>query len=316
MDAPLPRRLVTIHLRPMAHEDRCLQLLGSAAALAAEAVALSGHGLDLYSGERVLAAMSVVAPRGRIAAAITNHRTIVGGDGRGFAVRHDEILGVTSAPGRLELRTPAGMRDLSALLPTSDALAAFYRDLAAVDPSRRVEPPCPTFAPDGTDPTGARGAIRDLWGNDPSAASMLSEVARRARCGDLDPDAAQDLVGRVVLSHRACASGPASFGASWLSPLQAADFGELALAVLGTPSTRRKPSAGVERLDFVVDGTLVGVSFREVSGGTCYTLHAGAQRLEATHGSLALLLHRRLVEGAHRWLERLCTAAQPLANAG
>ncbi len=309
MDVSLPRRLVTTHLRAMEDGERCLQRFGSAAALAAEAVVLSGHGLDLYSGERVLAALRV----GCVAAAITNHRTIVGGAEHGFAVRHDAIASVGES---LELRTNAGARDLSALLPACESLPAFYRELVAADAWLRVEPPCPTFTSYAGDPTGARGAMRDLWGNDPSAASMLGEIARRARCGDLDDDTAQDLVGRVVLGHRARMTGPAAFGNGWLSPLRAAAFGELLTALLGTPASRRHCGAGTERVDFVVDGTLVGVSFREVSGGTCYVLHAGTHRLEATHGSLAIDVHRRLVEGAHRWLEPLCAATPALANAG
>ena len=55
MDSSLIRRLVTTHLRPFEHNAGCLQLFGSAGAVAAEAAALSGFGLDLYSGERVLA---------------------------------------------------------------------------------------------------------------------------------------------------------------------------------------------------------------------------------------------------------------------
>jgi hypothetical protein len=306
MDSSLIVRLVTTHLRPFERSACCLQLFGSAGAVAAEAAALSGFGLDLYSGERVLASLGVVAPQGRIAAAFTNHRTIVGGAGIAIAVRHDEILDLSVTDDVLELRTPAGTRDLGALHVACDCVAGFYRALLAADPHARVEAPSPTFAPGVSDPTGAQGAIGQLWGNDPAAAEMLGELARRARRGDLDEGAAQDLVGRVVLSHRARCCGPAAFGARFLSPLTGVDFGELVLAVLGTPASRHKPARGGDRLEFVVDGTMVGVAFREVSGGTSYVLHCGPDRLEAHDGGLAHRLHRRLVEGAHAWLERHC----------
>jgi hypothetical protein len=288
---------------------RCLQRFGSGGAIASEAVARSGFGLDLYSGERVLASLAVDHSRGRIAVAFTNHRTIVGGAGIAISVRHDEVIGVVDGDGRLELRTTSGARDLTPLLASGDAVVAFFRVLTSTDPRRRVEPPCPTFSPGGTDPTGAHGAIHELWSNDPSAAAMLDEIARRSRSGDLDEGAAQDLVGRVVLAHRARCCGAAAFGSSFLSPLPAADFGELVLAVLGTPLRRMPTSAGVERMEFAN----VTVTYREVSGGTSYTLHADGKRLEAHDGTLAHSLHGRLVEGAHEWLVRICI---PLRNAG
>ena len=306
MDSSLIRRLVTTHLQPLEREDVCLQRFGSAGAIASEAVARSGFGLDLYSGERVLASLAV---RGRTAVAFTNHRTIVGGGGIAISVRHDEVVGIAVAAGKLELRTTLGTRDLTPLLPASDSVVAFFRALASTDPRERAEPPCPTFTPGGADPTGAQGAIRELWSNDPSAAMMLGEIARRSRSGDLDEGAAQDLVGRVVLAHRARCCGAAAFGSSFLSPLPAADFGELVLSVLGTPMRRMSMSAGVERMEFAS----VSVSYREVSGGTSYTLHAEGKRLEAHDAALAHDLHGRLVDGAHEWLARICI---PLRNAG
>lgn len=287
----------------------CLQRFGSAGAIASEAVARSGFGLDLYSGERVLAALAVLDSRGRIAVAVTNHRTIVGGAGIAISVRHEEVVGVVVGGGRLELRTTVGTRDLTSLLPAGDSLVEFFRALASTPPRERAEPPCPTFTPGGADPTGAHGAMRELWSNDPSAATMLGEIARRSRSGDLDEGAAQDLVGRVVLAHRARCCGAAAFGSSFLSPLPAADFGELALSVLGTPLRRMPTTAGVDKMEFAN----VTVSYREVSGGTSYTLHADGKRLEAHDGDLAHSLHCRLVDGAHEWLARICI---PLRNAG
>jgi hypothetical protein len=311
MDISLIRRLVVTYLRPFSRSTACLQLFVPAGDVAAEAAASSGIGLDLHSGERVLASLLMKAPS-RVAVAITNHRTIVGGAGVGFAIRHDEVQGVELDGGVLELETMSGRHDLTVLNGHCEALAGFFGALARADISARVEAPSPTFYPGAGDPTGGQGAVAGLWRDDPEAAAMLGEIVRRERSGDLDLDDAQELVGRVILAHRARCCGPAAFGANYLAPLSAADFGHLLLEVLGVPANQRTPNPGINRLDFKVDGITVGVSYREVSGGCCFQLtDAVTRRLERDRPHLAHRLHQRIIAATYQSLVRI-TAAMPV----
>ena len=315
MDISLIRRLVITYLRPFARRGTaCLQLFAPAGKVAAEAAASSGIGLDLHSGERVLASLLIERPS-RIAVAFTNHRTIVGGAGVGFAIRHDEIAELHIKDGSLELDTTSGRQDLSVLYGHCEALAGFFRALASSDVQARVEAPSPTFFPAAGDPTGGQAAVAGLWRDDPEAATMLGEIVRRQRSGDLELGEAQELVGRVILAHRARCCGPAAFGANYLAPLSSAEFRHLLKNTFGTPARRRHPNPGIERLDFDVDGTTIGVSYRDVSGGCCFQLtDDGTRRLETKRPGLAHRLHQRIIDATYTRLGRTTATAPRLAS--
>lgn len=128
------RQLVQSTLRPtkraasMMHPELEVGLFGQASVTGARAVAYGGAGLDLACGECLLAGIgSHQSERGfehRLAAAITNRRTIVGGwssvkgvlnDVRAW-VMHDEVLGLDAKTGlvsaKFDVHTPRGPVEL------------------------------------------------------------------------------------------------------------------------------------------------------------------------------------------------------------
>lgn len=276
-DSPL-RSLVASSLPPFSKpagkvdpSETHLAVFEAAADVGAEAVAGSATGLDHFAGERILASVFMrEQPRGhdhRLACAITDRRTCLSGwssmtgalslNQHRFSLLHADLQRVeaknTMLTKRLALVGPNGPHEM--LYPDAiDVLARFYQTLATrVPPEQRVEPPTPFVVPGEDDPSGALGAARALWVDDPAAREMLESIDRGARNGSMEPATAQDLAGRVVLAHRTRAGGPGMYEGRWISPMSAQDFGHSLVEIYGPPMAHAQPQPGVDQLDFQID---------------------------------------------------------------
>jgi hypothetical protein len=273
-DSPL-RQLVMAQLRPIEKKSSMLDtefyfnVLDAAGPIGAEAVAGCGEGLDLHTGERVLAAMlSRDTPKGyehRLACAITDRRTVLSGyssmkgghNPKRFSVRHDQVVQVDSKEGVLSdyvaLITPHGKFELTYPEATS-MLAGFYRTMAMQIPyAARCEPPTEFLTPSEQDPTGAQSAAQRLWVQDAQAAQLLALIDQRAKAGELSAEMGQDLASRVVLAHRARCGGPGMNEGGWISAMSGDDFGHTLTSIFGPPTAHQVPQPGTNWLDFYVD---------------------------------------------------------------
>jgi hypothetical protein len=269
------RQLVQSTLRPtkrpasMMHPELEVGLFGQASATGARAVAYGGAGLDLAGGECLLAGIgSHQSERGfehRLAAAITNRRTIVGGwssvkgvlnDVRAW-VMHDEVLGLDAKTGlvsaKFDVHTPRGPVKLVHLYGHCPEVEAFFRGLQQIPIGHRGEPPMPMPGPSAEDPLGVQAALASLWWPDERAQTLLHALHSTVAAGAIDPASAADLVGRVQLAHRAMCSGPAASGSAFLSPLSSDDFGNVLVGALGQPMSYQSPQPGLHWLDFRLD---------------------------------------------------------------
>ena len=253
----------------MMHPELEVGLFGHAAGAGARAVAYGGTGLDLAGGECLLAGIgSYQSERGfehRLAAAITNRRTILGGwssvkgvlnDVRG-CVMHDEVLGLDAKTGlvsaKFDVHTPRGPVKLVQLYGHCPEVEAFFRGLLQIPIGHRGEPPMPIAGPTAEDPIGAQAAIAGLWFPDDRAQALLHSLLSAVASGAIDPASAADLVGRVQLAHRSMCGGPAGHGSAFLSPLSSDDFGNVLVGALGQPMGYQSPQPGVHWLDFRID---------------------------------------------------------------
>ncbi|MBI2894688.1 MAG: hypothetical protein HYY06_14130 [Deltaproteobacteria bacterium] len=248
-----------------------LATFDAAVPIGAEAVAGSGVGLDHFAGERVLAgALLRLTPKGhehRLALAVTDRRTALGGwsdikgnfNGKRFSIPHTELLSTDSKTGLLSaylgLVTARGKEEVP--LVSTDGmkmLDGFYKTLLVqIPPEARVEPATPWPAPAPDDPAGARTAAQSLWFQDPAAARMLETLDGNVRAGRMEPAIAVDLVGRVVLAHRARAGGPGMRDGLWISPMSALDLGCTLAGIYGPPRAHGEPHPGVYSADFELD---------------------------------------------------------------
>jgi hypothetical protein len=246
-----------------------LQLFDAATPIGAEALAGAGVGLDLHNGERVLAAvLSRETPKGhehRLAAAITDRRTVLSGwsstkgghnNTRGN-VLHSDIQRIDTkdsmlsshvtligSQGKVELTFP----------PVTAMLATFYRSMVdQIPPHARIEPNTPLLWPSHQDRVGLSAAGVALWVNDSDAQRMLGTIASSFASGQVNQQVAADFAARVVLAHRARASGPGMVNGQWVSPMCAQDLGMTLARVFGTPTAHTQPQPGWESLDFAVD---------------------------------------------------------------
>lgn len=237
---------------------------------ATRAISYSGFGLDVATGECVLASLSTFeSHRGyeqRLAAAVTNRRTILGGwmtaagglNDLAVSVLHEEVQRVDSKTGfikvTLDIHGPYGKKDLAQLRLNWKASADFFRALAQLPPEVRAERPLPLPEPSEADPTGAHAANAALWVADPRAGAMLAALDEHARAGTFDGPTALDLMRRVVIAHRVLVSGPAGYGTSFASPLSADDLAHTVSSFLGPPMSHQPVQAGVSAYDFAFDG--------------------------------------------------------------
>ncbi len=364
------RQLVYSTVRPtvrpagMMHGELEVGLFEHALRPAARVAAYCGTGLDLQGGECLLAGIAAHSEdRGfehRLAAAITTRRILYGGwstakgnlnDVRG-QVLLDEILGLDAKPASMlkpavfDVMTPRGPQHLMHLFGHFPGIEAFVRALLQVPAGARSEPGAPAVTPGADDPTGARTAAAQLWLPDERAAALLATIERAHAQGHYDVHTAIDLVGRVVLAHRAGACGPAGWGSCHLSPLSADDFGAVLVAGLGQPIGYHCPQPGTHWLDFRYDPksdrihaglaalgiasffalgvginpgrmiaaellakrpiTAIRVVYADVPGGCAYELQAGGARLEHGEAELAHALHQLLSHWSWPVLERRC----------
>lgn len=271
------RGLVSSQLRPVQEKSGLADLefqlatFDAAVPIGAEAVSGSGVGLDHFAGERVLAgALLRLTPKGhehRLALAVTDRRTCLGGwsdikgnfNSKRFSITHAELQRMESKTGLLSaylgLVTARGKHEVP--LGSTDGikmLDGFYQALLAQVPvEARVEPPTAWPSASADDPAGARAAAQSLWFQDPAATGMLETLDRNLREGRMEPAVAADLVGRVVLAHRARAGGPGMRDGLWISPMSAMDLGCTLSRIYGAPRAHGEPQPGVYSADFELD---------------------------------------------------------------
>jgi hypothetical protein len=269
------RQLVANTFRPVQRPAGMMQgelevaLFADAARPGPRAIAYGGAGLDLMGGECLLLAVGThTVQKGfehRLAAAITNRRTVVGGwsnvkgqlnDVR-CSIMHDEVLRSEMKSGLLTVKfdvvTHHGAIALPSLYGECKEFDAFFKGLTQIPAGHRAEPAMPPPGPSEGDPTGARAAMASLWFSDAHAHELLELAAATVDDGTLDPATGADIVARVVLAHRTACSGPAGYGTSFLSPLSADDFGNVLVHALGQPAGYSAPQPGLHSLDFAVD---------------------------------------------------------------
>jgi hypothetical protein len=373
VEAPMSflRQLVQSTLRPSkrpsSHSDGELEvgLFGGAAVPGARAVAYGGQGLDLAGGECVLAAIgSHAEPQGfhhRLGVAITNRRTIYGGwssikgnynDVRA-TVMHEEVVGLDMKKSLVSLKfdvlTPRGPQNLVHFFAKVPEAEAFFRGLAQIPFGHRAEPALPLVAPSSGDPIGAHAALASLWYQDDRASAMIGALHHVFERGAIDPGTAVDLIGRVLLAHRAVPSGPAGWGNGFLSPICADDLGHVLCGALGQPLRYEQPQPGMHWLDFRYDpqrdtlspalaalgiasffalgigfspGRMIAAemmrkqplnvirfAFADVQGGCAYEIYGNGRRIEPVEAELGHAFHQLLVHAAWPVLERRCYVA-------
>jgi len=218
-----------------------------------EAISGSGFGIDLFRGERIVAAiLRRETPHGyehRWVAAITDVRTVVSGwsnvdaatnlNGLRMSIPHSDIYKIVTDDGfltnRITLTTSIGEYKLNVpyLVPQLDW---FYRTLTSYyTPEQRVAPPAPLVEASPDDPAGARTAKAKLWEANAKAGEILDTIASRVARGDLEVTTATDLTGRVVLAARTLSDGPAADGPAWVHALPAGRLADVLLRAFGTP---------------------------------------------------------------------------------
>ena len=363
MTAPTIRALVAglqpFHRAPglLDTNELLLSRFADARGHGTEAVTGSGVGLELASGERILAsALSVDRPKGhehRLAVAITDRRTAISGwsdiagplthNSRRFSVLHADVDAVDVKTGMLKHHVALLAGASRHELPLGELVAplgAFYQALVAQIPkASRLEPPAPLLTPGESDPTGARGAVRALWSEDPLARQMLEALERNHRERGMPVEMARDLAARVVLLHRSAQGAPAMRDGRWISPLSAGDLGHTLVRIFGAPTAQEAPQPGVTLLDFRLDPrrdvladavTALGVAsyvaagvgfapgkvlagamlrkqavtqlrvmFAEQAGGAAYKLLAPALPLEQCDARIAARVHLALTSAAY-----------------
>lgn len=350
--------------RPASHSDGELEVavFGGAAVPGARAVAYGGQGLDLANGECLLAAVgSHIEPQGfhhRLGIAITNRRTIYGGwssikgnynDVRA-TVMHEEVIGVEVKKSlvsvKFEVLTQRGPQNLVHFFAKVPEAEAFFRGLAQLPFGQRAEPAIAMPTPSAGDPVGAHAALASLWYPDDRAAASITAVHHASETGAIDLHSGADLIGRVVIAHRAMCSGPAGWGNGFLSPMSADDLGNVLVGAFGQPLRHEQPQPGTHWLDFRVDpqrdtlspalkalgiasfiGLGIGLSpgrmiaaemlrkpplnairvvFADVPGGCAYEIHGNGRRIEPVEAELGHAIHQLLVHSAWPVLERRC----------
>ncbi len=350
--------------RPAGHATAELEvaLFGDATGPGARAVAYGGQGLDLANGECLLAAVGTyMQPQGfhhRLAAAITNRRTICGGwsstKGNLNEVRttilHDEVTGVDVKKGMLtrsfDVLTMRGPQNLVHLVADLPEIEGFFRGLLQLPLGHRAEPATPMPAPCEGDPIAAHAAVASLWYPDDRAVRLLGALHHAYAAETMDVHTAIDLVGRIVLAHRAICSGPAGWGNGYLSALSADDLGNVLCGALGQPLRHKQPDGATHWLDFPLDprrdtlspalkalgiASFVGIGigfspsrmlaaemlrkppltaircvFADMPGGCAYELYGNGRRLETIEAEMCHGIHQLLVHAAWPVLERRC----------
>lgn len=248
-------------------EELTVAVQDAACQIGAEAVGGSGVGLDLYAGERVIAALLMRnTPRHyehRLAVAVTDRRTAVSGwssikgnhNGKSSSLLHAHLQRVEAKDSLLStyvrLFGPGVTLELS-ITDHTRKLEQLYQGMQMIPPPLRAEPPTPFVTPSEEDPSGARTAAMQLWRPDPPAADMLRAVGELVHAGQIDPQAGADLVRRIVLAHRSSCDGPAMQDGIWLSPMSADDLGFTLRHVFGAPAAQRQVAPGRWAFDFYV----------------------------------------------------------------
>jgi hypothetical protein len=245
-----------------------LSVFDEARAAGVEALVGAGLGLDLLSGERILAAAQLIErPKGhehRVSLAITDRWTALSGwssltgpaarDHLRFAIPHAQLLSaeahkagfVDSA--HIALRAFSGQTHKLEFAELQPQLAGFFAHLArAIPPHDRREALAPAVVTSVDDPIGVKHALAGLWFDDPQARHLLTELEAAVTRG-MPEDVATDFVGRIVLAHRGIASGPCMCDGRWLSPLTAVDLAHAFTGLFGLPTYQDRPAPGVERL--------------------------------------------------------------------
>lgn len=350
--------------RPASHGDGELEVavFANTTVPAARAVAYGGQGLDLANGECVLAAIgSHSEPQGfhhRLGIAITNRRTIYAGwssikgnynDVR-TTVMHEEVHGVDVKKSlvsvKFDVLTARGPQNLVHFFAKVPEAEAFFRGLTQIPFGQRAEPPIALPAPSADDPIGAHAALASLWYPDDRAAALVSGLHHALAQGAIDGPTGSDLIGRVLVAHRAMCSGPAGWGNGFLSPLSADDLGHVLCGALGQPIRHEQPQPGTHTLEFRIDpqrdtlspalkalgiaaffGLGIGLSpgrmiaaemmrkpplnairvvFADVPGGCAYEIHGNGRRIEGVEAELGHAIHQLLMHSAWPVLERRC----------
>ncbi len=237
-----------------------------AAEIGARATAYAGIGLDLTSGECLLAGVaSFESHRGydqRTATIVTNRRTIFSGwmtakgelNDVAVGVHHDEVHRVEAKRGalavKLEVHGPRGVSDLSRLSVEYKGATDFFHALSQIPLGQRAEPPIPLPVAGADDPAGAQAANAGLWYPDARAGVMLHSLDQAAREGRMDGATALDLVHRVQLAHRTMVSGCAGYGHALMSAMSADDLAFCLANFLGPPIGRQMLQGNVAAYDF------------------------------------------------------------------
>lgn len=271
MQSPL-RHLVAARIEPKTDEailldtDYYCAIFDEAGPLASEAIAGSGLGLDHWSGERVLAGiLQRSTPENaehRLAFAITDRRTVLGGyssisgnfNGKRWSVPHTEVQQVEVKDGLLSsevvLVTPQGKFHIE-IPQATEMLGNFYNTMVAqVAREQRVEPPTPFVETSEADPSGAAGALANLWTPDPIAAGTLFGLQQQLAAGSFTAEEAHDIAVRAVLGHRSRLGGVGMHEGGWVSPMRAQDFGQCLATIFGAPMAQNELQPGMFTLDF------------------------------------------------------------------
>ena len=220
-----------------------------------EAVTGSEAGIDVFRGERILAAILVrETPQGhehRRVVAITDRSTLMSGwsdikgglNGQRFAMPHADIQRVDSkhesffsvSAAFVALTGSAGSHKIE-IPQLTKPLDGFYRTLCSTIPAeQRVEPPTPFVETSPDDSSGARHARAGLRFADPRSEQLLDAIAHRTATSRLSADVGAELTFRVVVAHRTAADGPARQEEAWVSAMPANDLTSVLTRALGPP---------------------------------------------------------------------------------
>ncbi len=257
MTTPL-RDLVSRTLAPT------LPVFDDAVSAGREGVIGGGVGLDVMTGERILAsAEEIIRPKKgiehRLVLAITDSRTCLSGvstikggfNGKGGSALFNELTGMSSKDGLMsayvKLQHPAG--ELTLTFAGTKNLIAFYEGLKQIPAAQRVAPPVPLTSPSADDPTGAQSARMGLLRPDSTAEMLFATIEQAVAANAYDVQSGAELVRRVALSARIRLAGAGGAKGRWLCALPAMDLGPLLFHLFGQ-GQHTTPQPGVHSIDF------------------------------------------------------------------
>ncbi len=203
------------------------------------AIAVSGVGLDHFSGEQVMVlGLGGGEHRFHVFGLVTDRRVFGASGSERFEARFSEIVGVRVADTifdrKIYLQTQQGEVQVP-VGPFQQPLAAFLNRLITAPPAHREPAPTPLATPTESDPTGARSAQRSLGIADARTTMLLSAIEGGHQRGEIPLEVAQDFVLRVMLLHRNIHYGRGMVGGRWISALGADDLSNALVQLFGNP---------------------------------------------------------------------------------